>query len=82
MVLQILGLAALLFISLLTFLIGCLARDLLRLQKAATAVYIAGYWKAEGVSAHEAAELFGKLRDATSLRPGTATSLGVGDPKA
>lgn len=58
------------------------ATRLQRLQVLCINLYLAGYWKAEGVSAHEAMTLWTDLRDELGLPKGTATSLGVGDPHA
>lgn len=43
-------------------------------------LYLRGYWKAEGVSAYEACELWKNVRDEFDIPVGTATSIGVGDP--
>lgn len=68
--------------TMLVTLVYVMASQLERLQRAAILLYLAGYWKAEGVSAYEANLLWVALRDAAGLKPGTATSLGIGDPKA
>lgn len=65
-------------VILMAILIGTL-KGVDRLLKAVFAVYQAGYWKAEGISAFEADRLWRNLRAAAAIPPGTATALGVGD---
>jgi hypothetical protein len=60
--------------------IASMSRLLRRLGQAGTALYLAGYWKAEGVSAYNADLLWQELRDALGMPAGTATLHGVGDP--
>lgn len=53
-----------------------------RQTKLITELYLKGCWRAEGVSAHDAATIWQRVRDEFGIPKGTATSLGVGDPKA
>jgi hypothetical protein len=57
--------------------IASMGRLLRRLGTAGTALYLAGYWKAEGVSAYNADLLWQELRDALCIPAGTATLHGV-----
>jgi hypothetical protein len=68
--------------GLITFLILVvigLAQKITRLEKLAREIYTAGFWKAEGLSAHRSAELWTRFRDEFDIPPGTATQAGVGD---
>jgi hypothetical protein len=68
--------------SLITFLILVvigLANKITRLEKFALELYSAGFWKAEGLSAHQSAALWERFRDLFNIPVGTATAKGVGD---
>lgn len=57
-----------------------MALKIQRMQQTALRVYLRGYWKAEGVSAHDADLLWRAFRDEFDIPVGTASSIGVGDP--
>lgn len=63
----------------LLLIIGGLASKNTRYEIMAREVYRKGFWKAEGVSAYEACEIWTRFRDVFGIPAGTATSLGVGD---
>lgn len=67
------------FICFLILVVLGLSATVQKYQKMAREVYTRGMWKAEGVSAHEAAAIWTRFRDVFDIPPGTATAAGVGD---
>lgn len=61
-------------------LVMSLGRKLFKIQQLGLKLYTMGYWKAEGVSAFDAAAIWADFRDELGIDKGIATALGVGDP--
>lgn len=55
-----------------------LEKELEHLRSAVKKLYKAGKWDCEALSVEYCAELWGELRDACGIEPGTATKLGIG----
>lgn len=67
------------FITFLILVIVGLTNKITRLERFALELYSAGFWKADGLSAHQAASLWERHRDLHNIPVGTATAKGVGD---